>query len=186
MAEDLTDAKRDDAADLLDVVAKNRKVARGIVRPGMPELLNLFAAGSCGRIASWSREGSFSRGLLILGAVALVADAAYLFTRRGRFGVEVNFVDGFWAGVLFWTTVLLGRQLHGDDRQLVLAISFIGCALAVAAIRRTWLLVVAAAIVGILTAAQAWPLVVATPLLIGCAVAGWTSAERVYNRGTTK
>jgi hypothetical protein len=180
MTEDFTDAKRDDAADLLDVVAKHRKRARSFVQPGgLPELFSLFAGWSAGRLASLPKESSFIKGLLVLGVVALLVDTAVWINRRASFGVEFGSRASFYAGALFGWSIVTGLGFAGDARQLLLALGFVVVCVLLGAHDKSPLLFVVAAVMLALAVAQLWPLVIGVPLYVGCLGAGFALMDRI-------
>ena len=178
--DDLTDAQRDDAADLLDVVAKNRNATRNVIRPGVTELFVLFAAWCCGRLPSIGREdSSFVRTVLVIGAVVMVIEAALWLRRRANLGAEVVDRTWFYAGFVFTWSVLMGLDLHGDARQWTLVGGFVVACAVFGAMLRSAILLLAAAAMLIASATQIWPLVVATPIYLGCMALGYSFQEKV-------
>jgi hypothetical protein len=175
MTEDLTDAKRDDAADLLQTVTKHGKEARRQIRPGMPELLMLLAGWSWGRLTSVLTEhDSFVRTLLVLGAVVLLLDASAWVHRRDDLGTGVSTPTWFIAGFIFSVSAITGYAAHGDARQLMLALELVGACALIGALHRSALLLIFAGVMAILTATQIWPLVVMVPMCIGSLeLGGW-------------
>ena len=180
MAEDFTDAKRDDAADLLDVVAQNRRATRSLVKPGVPEVFMLFAPWACGRLLSLPKEhGSTARAMLVLGAVVLLANAAMWVRRRNQAGFEVDNATWFTSGLLLSTSACAGLFLDGDTRQFVLAALFIAACIVIAVMRRSRLMAVVAVVMVLVTSTQNWTLAIATPLWLGGFALGFSIMDNV-------
>ncbi len=178
MAEDFTDAKREDAADLLGVVGTHSKAARQILRPGLPELFFLFAGWSVGRLPSIQRETSFVKTSVVMGAVALVIDTAVWVNRRRSLGAEVDNRAWFFAGGLAAWSAVVGLGLHGDARQLALALAFVFAALVLAILDRSGELLVVGFAMFALTIFHLRPLVVVAPMSFGSMGLGWALMER--------
>ena len=179
MTEDFTDAKRDDAADLLDVVAKNRKATKGLLTPGFPELFTLFAGWAAGRLPSLTKETSFIKSLLVFGAVALVIDAAVWIRRRKALGSDVGDRVWFYCGALFSWSLVVGLGFDGDTRQLLLGLAFVAACVVIAGTYRSVPILLVGIAMLVMSLAQLWPLVVGAPMVLGSAGLGYSSMDRI-------
>ena len=183
MTDDLTDAKREDAADLLDVVAKNTKATRKLLRPGLPELFVLSATWVFGRLPSLgSEDGGFSRSTLAIGSVVLLADAALWIRRRVNLGSEVGNRTWFYAGALFAWSILVGLDFDGDARQWALAGAFIFACVVIGGMHRSVVLLAMAVAMLIASATGIWPLVITLPIFPGYAALGYSLGEKVFGQ----
>ncbi|MEY2470593.1 MAG: hypothetical protein QOF21_3291 [Actinomycetota bacterium] len=180
VTDDLADAKRDDAADLLDVVAKNSQATRKLLKPGLPELFMLSAAWVFGRLPSLGSDKSgFSRSTLVIGAVVLLADAALWIRRRVNLGSEVGNRTWFYAGALFAWSILVGLDFDGDARQWALAGAFIFACVVIGGMHRSVVLLGMAAAMLIASATGIWPLVITLPIFPGYVALGYSFQKKV-------
>jgi len=179
--DDLTDAQRDDAADLLDVVAKNSTATRKLLKPGLPELFMLSAAWVFGRLASIGREeGGFSRSSLVFGAVVLIIAAALSNRRRENLGSEIGGRTWFYGGAVFAWSIIAGLDFDGDARQWAIAGAFILACTVVGGMHRSVVLLGMAAAVLIASATGIWPLVIIVPIIPGYVALGYSLGEKVF------
>ena len=180
MTDDLTDAQRDDAADLLKVVDKNRKATRKLLKPGLPELFMLAAAWAFGRLPSiGSEQSGFSRSTLVIGAVVLIVDAILWVQRRENLGSEVGNRTWFYAGAVFAWSILVGLDFAGDARQWALAGGFIFACTVIGGMHRSVVLLGMAAAMLIASATQIWPLVITLPIFPGYVALGYSFGKKV-------